>query len=126
MLFFINSNLVLACSPNKIPFNLLVLIDGKKVVRNDLLNKDFIKEYNKELWYCDTGGKFRLEVLQYEDKFLISEDAIGQEDCMAKEAAKLLQRIDERRPTISIPSVSPEFPVTPKISMPNKPFKREN
>ena len=61
MLFFINSNLVLACSPNKIPFNLLVLIDGKKVVRNDLLNKDFIKEYNKELWYCDTGGKFRLE-----------------------------------------------------------------
>ncbi len=124
LLFFINSNLVLACGPNRIPFNLLVLVDGEMVVRNDLLTKDFIKEYNKELWYCSTG-KFALSVMQYEDKFLVTSNSIGQEECMANEAAKVLQKIEESRPTISLPSVSPAPSVTPKISMPNKPFKQD-
>jgi len=39
VLFFINSNIVLACGPNRIPFNLLVLVDGEIVVRNELSQK---------------------------------------------------------------------------------------
>ena len=54
------------------------------------------------------------------DKFLITPDAIGQEECMAKAAAEVLQRIEERKPTISLPSVTP----APKnVSMPNKSLK---
>jgi|GEM_PF-5350064 len=51
--------------------------------------------------------------MQQEDKFLVIANAIGQEECMANEAAKVLKRIEERRPTISVPSVIPAGPVTP-------------
>ena len=118
VLFFINFNVALACAPNKIPFNLLVMIDGEIVERNDLLTKDFIKEYNKEVSYC-TPGKWTLMVMSHGDKFLITPDAVGQEECMAKVATEVLQRIEDRKPTISLPSVSP------KVSMPNKSLKRD-
>ena len=121
VLIFINSNLVLACAPNPIPFNLLVMVDGEMVERNDLLTKEFIKEYNTVLKDC-TLGKWVLSVIVYEDKFLISPDAIGQEECMAKAATEVLQRIEERRPTISLPSITTE-PL--QISMPNKSLKQD-
>jgi len=63
--------------------------------------------------------------MQQEDKFLVIANAIGQEECIANEAAKVLKRIEERRPTISVPSVAPAGPVTPIILIPNKPVKHD-
>jgi hypothetical protein len=121
VLFFINFNVALACSPNPIPFNLLVMVDGEMVERNDLLTRDFIKEYNEELRYC-TPGKWVLAVMPHGDGFFITPDAIGQEECMAKAATEVLQRIEGRKPTISLPSVTT---VPQKISVPYKSLKQD-